>query len=65
MRAIRFRGTGPDAVDNARRALAEGLGSFAPNTVVIGVDERRNVLLAHQLRGTDPVERSLDPLELR
>ena len=65
VRAIRFRGTGPDAVANAGRALAEGLGSFAPNTVVIGVDERRNVLLAHQLRRTDPVERSLDPLELR
>jgi hypothetical protein len=33
-----------------RRALAESFGSFAPNTIVIGVDAERELLLGHQLR---------------
>ena len=32
-----------------RRALAESLGSLAPNTIVIGVDPERKLLLVHQL----------------
>jgi hypothetical protein len=32
-----------------RRALAESLGSFAPNTIIIGVDPERELLLGHQL----------------
>ncbi len=38
--------------DIARRALAEALGSLTPNTIVIGIDEQRNLILAHQLRPT-------------
>jgi hypothetical protein len=33
-----------------RRALAESLGSFAPNTIVVGVDVDRELILGHQLR---------------
>ena len=46
-----------------RRALAELFGSFAPNTVVIGVDRDRELLLVHQLR-RDGGREELDPLEL-
>jgi len=40
---------------SGRAALAESLGSFAPNTIVIGVDFERELILAHQLwrRGGD------------
>jgi hypothetical protein len=33
-----------------RRALAETVGSVAPNTIVIGIDDERGLLLVHQLR---------------
>jgi multisubunit Na+/H+ antiporter MnhE subunit len=65
LRALRFRASADTAGDNGRRALAELAGSLAPNTVVIGIDRRRNLILAHQLEpGGDP-EPSLDPLDLR
>src|SRR5436305_343895 len=64
LRAIPFSAVGDDAVDQARRAIAEGAGSFAPNTVVIGVDADRNLLIAHQLVHTKKARTSLDPLEL-
>ena len=35
--------------DAGRRAVAEALGSLAPNTIVIGVDPDRDLLLVHQL----------------
>jgi multisubunit Na+/H+ antiporter MnhE subunit len=52
----------PDA--RALRAVAVGLGSIAPNTVVIGVDPDSGLLLVHQL---EPTRRpsDLDPLQLR
>lgn len=53
-----------DPMDHARRALAEGAGSFAPNTIVLGIDEERELLLAHQLVETRRARRALDPLEL-
>ncbi|MGH2835350.1 MAG: hypothetical protein ACRDLT_07915 [Solirubrobacteraceae bacterium] len=37
------------AYDLGRRALAEGFRSFAPNTVVIGVDPESDRLLLHRL----------------
>lgn len=59
-RAVPFRhGDLHDGGDAGRRALAEAVGSLAPNTIVIGVDEERNVLIAHQLRpsgGRDRVD---------
>lgn len=52
-RTVRFRsGDDAEALEMGRRALAEALGSFAPNTIVIGVDRERGAILAHQLRRT-------------
>ncbi len=50
-RAVPFN-AGSDEVprDAGRRAVAEALGSLAPNTIVIGVDSDRDLLLVHQLR---------------
>ena len=56
-----FGGEHPDA--NGRRAIALGLGSFAPGTLVIGVDPDKNLLIAHQL-GATPEPSNLDPLDL-
>lgn len=61
--AFPFRHGGDDPGENGRRALAEGLGSFAPATIVVGVDPDGDKLIAHQLSGT-PDASSLDPLGL-
>lgn len=50
-RAVSFAG-GEQPEDVGRRALSEALGSLAPNTIVIGVDTDRQLLLVHQLRRT-------------
>ncbi len=45
--------------DTGRRALAEALGSLAPNTIVVGIDPERNLILAHQLYlsgGSDAID---------
>jgi multisubunit Na+/H+ antiporter MnhE subunit len=61
---IPFPHTGDDPDSRARRAVAVALGSVAPNTIVIGVDEEAEMLLVHQLEPTrDPSD--LDPLGLR
>ena len=62
---IPFRhGEDEDPYATGRRALAMGLGSFAPGTVVIGIDPERAVLVAHQLPASgDPSD--LDPLGIR
>jgi hypothetical protein len=62
-RAVSFSACGDDAADAGRRALAEALGSLAPNTIVVGIDTERKLLLVHQLHrqgGRD----ELDPLRL-
>jgi hypothetical protein len=62
-RAVSFGACDDDARDAGRRALAEALGSLAPNTIVVGVDTERKLLLVHQLHrqgGRD----ELDPLRL-
>jgi multisubunit Na+/H+ antiporter MnhE subunit len=64
LRAVRFRAVEPDAGSNARRALAELAGSTAPNTIVIGVDRKRHLILAHQLSPTEDARSALDSLEL-
>jgi hypothetical protein len=49
-RAVPFR-CGPEHdIEIGRRALAESLGSFAPNTIIVGVDVERELILGHQLR---------------
>jgi multisubunit Na+/H+ antiporter MnhE subunit len=65
LRALRFRASADTAGDNGRRALAELAGSLAPNTIVIGIDRRRNLILAHQLERRGDAASSLDSLELR
>jgi hypothetical protein len=62
-RAVRFR-AGADTPPNVgRRALTEWFGSLAPNTIVVGVDPERDLLLVHQLpRRGDPDQ--IDPLGL-
>ena len=61
-RAVRFEG-GLESEDNGRRALTELLGSLAPNTIVLGVDPRSELLLVHQLQ-RDGRSDDLDVLEL-
>lgn len=63
-RAVPFRfGYETGAHDTTRRSLAKAVGSFAPNSYVVGVDAERELLLVHQLDpGGGATE--LDPLEL-
>jgi hypothetical protein len=62
-RAAAFGAVKPDPSDTGRRALVESLGSVAPNTIIVGVDSERGLLLVHQLRRQgDPDQ--LDVLEL-
>ncbi|HWF51374.1 MAG TPA: hypothetical protein VG294_12115 [Solirubrobacteraceae bacterium] len=45
-----YRRRSPRSEPSRRRALAEALGSLTPNTIVIGIDTERGLLLVHQLR---------------
>jgi hypothetical protein len=64
LRAVAFDFGEPDqAADAGRRALAEALGSLTPNSIVIGIDQERNLILVHQLRRTGGAE-ALDVLQL-
>lgn len=49
-RTVPFQCGDDESLETGRRALAESLGSFAPNTIIIGVDPERELLLGHQLR---------------
>jgi hypothetical protein len=62
-RAVSFEAVEQSAEDTGRRAMTEALGSMAPNTIVIGVDPERRLLLVHQLRRQGPPE-DLDVLRL-
>lgn len=61
-RAVPFR-AGSGERGHGRVAMAEGFGSLAPNTIVIGVDPETGLLLVHQLHVTGD-RRELDVLEL-
>jgi hypothetical protein len=50
-------------VEVGRRALAESLGSFAPNTIIVGVDVERELILGHQLHRKGGAE-AIDVLRL-
>lgn len=64
LRAVPFHhGARADGGDMARRALAEAMGSLSPNTIVIGIDEEHDLILAHQLRPTGGAE-TIDMLGL-
>ena len=65
LRAIPFRhGTVEGQRDIGRRALAQALGSLGPNTIVIGIDRERDLLLVHQLRRSGDAD-SIDLLRVR
>jgi hypothetical protein len=49
-RAVPFRGGPGHDIEIGRRALAESFGSFAPNTIIVGVDVEQELILGHQLR---------------
>jgi hypothetical protein len=62
-RAVPFH-CGPEHdIETGRRALAESFGSFAPNTIVVGVDVEAELILGHQLRTTGGPE-AIDVLGL-
>jgi multisubunit Na+/H+ antiporter MnhE subunit len=44
-----FEATGEDPRAAARRALAVAGGSLAPNTIVVGIDADRGVIVRHEL----------------
>lgn len=62
-RAVRFAGGADERLESGRRALAEAFGSFAPNTIVVGIDPERELILVHQLKPTGGRE-AIDLLEL-
>ena len=62
--AMPFPHTDDDPETRARRAVAVGFGSIAPNTVVAGVDHDAGLLLVHQLEPTRKPS-DIDPLGLR
>lgn len=55
-RATRFTATAETPSDTGRRAVAETVGSVSPNTIIVGVDAQRKLLLTHQLRRHGPPE---------
>ena len=62
-RAVPFRCGSEQPTETGRQALAESMGSFAPNTIIIGVDVERELILGHQLRPTGGAE-AIDVLGL-
>ena len=62
-RAVPFRASQDTPQDAGRRALTEWLGSVAPNTIVIGIDPERELLLVHQLHRQGAADQ-VDPLGL-
>ena len=48
-RAVRFRCGDDERLETGKWALAESFGSFAPNTIIVGVDPERELILGHQL----------------
>jgi multisubunit Na+/H+ antiporter MnhE subunit len=63
-RAVRFRATGEDPEAAARRAIAKGVGSFAPNTYVLDIDREHELILVHQLVPQPDRPKEIDPLGL-
>ena len=53
-RAHRFSAVEPTPRAMGRRVVAEALNSVSPNSIVIGVDDERGLLLMHQLRRLGP-----------
>jgi hypothetical protein len=62
-RAAAFRAVDDSPRDAGRRALSEWMGSLSPNTIVVGVDPERKLVLVHQLRRQGATDQ-IDPLGL-
>jgi hypothetical protein len=62
-RAVPFRCGEDELLKSGRHGLAEGFGSLAPNTIIVGIDSERELILAHQLRQSGGRE-AVDLLEL-
>jgi hypothetical protein len=62
-RAVPFRASEDTPQGAGRRALTEWFGSVAPNTIVVGIDPDRELLLVHQLRRQGEPDQ-VDPLGL-
>lgn len=62
-RTVKFTCHGDERRDDGRAALAIAAGSFAPNTMVVGVDHERDLMLVHQLHVSDSAD-TVDLLEL-
>jgi hypothetical protein len=62
-RAVPFAATDQTPEDTGRRAVTEWIGSMAPNTIVVGVDSERGLLLIHQLRRQGDTDK-VDPMGL-
>jgi hypothetical protein len=62
-RAVPFSTGEEEKKETGKRALAEAFGSFAPNTIIIGVDGDRELILAHQLNPTGGCD-AIDLLKL-
>jgi multisubunit Na+/H+ antiporter MnhE subunit len=60
-RAVRYRATGDDVEDACRRLLTEWGASLAANRYAIGIDQKRNALIVHELV---PAPGPPDPMEL-
>jgi multisubunit Na+/H+ antiporter MnhE subunit len=57
---VPYTAVGDDPTDAAHRAFTQALGSLAPNTVVVGIDVERRILLLHELVATDdPAARAM------
>ncbi|MGI8903038.1 MAG: hypothetical protein ACR2IP_05140 [Solirubrobacteraceae bacterium] len=63
--ALVFDPGSDDARSAARRVLGPTAGSFAPNTMIVGFDPERGLLLIHQLVPSANPAADADPLALR
>jgi multisubunit Na+/H+ antiporter MnhE subunit len=59
---VPYAAVGDTPDDATHRAFTQALGSLAPNTIVVGVDRDRQVMLVHQLVPTDDPAADSKPL---
>lgn len=56
-RAARFNAVEQTPQAMGRRALAEVMGAVSPNSIAVGIDDERGLLLVHQLRRVGPPQK--------
>lgn len=62
-RVVRFTRGEREQLESGREAMAVAFGSFAPNTIIVGIDSGQQVMLAHQLQWSGGRD-AIDLLEL-